>query len=124
MQMCDKVKQFLALDWRKNILLIALLIYSTYVHRIHAKSIYPTGFPFSYYEYGVMSHNSEFIFLSFILDILIFYIISCILIYFSDKIIKYKIRFRLLDYLTIVFVVITITWIFVKYAIGSFWAIV
>lgn len=125
MRMRDRVKQFLALDWRKNILFIVLFLFifplmdviflPQYISR---ESI---GFPFTYYSYHVTmpSETAVFSFLPFILDILICYIISCFII---NKTLKYKTR-NLLDYITLGLIIIIIIWIFVNFAIGSFWVI-
>jgi len=125
MQMCNKVKRFLALDWRKNILFIVLFLFifplMDAIFLPQYISIESMGFPFTYYSYHVAmpSETAVFSFLPFILDILICYVISCFII---DKTLKYKTR-NLLDYITLGLVIITIAWIFVKYAISSFWTI-
>ena len=123
--MCNKVKRFLALDWRKNILFIVLFLFifplMDAIFLPQYISIESMGFPFTYYSYHVAmpSETAVFSFLPFILDILICYVISCFII---DKTLKYKTR-NLLDYITLGLVIITIAWIFVKYAISSFWTI-
>ncbi len=125
MQMRDKVKQFLAPDWRKNILFIVLFLFIFPLMDVIFLPRYISresmGFPFTYYLYHVTmpSETAVFSFLPFILDILICYIVSCFII---NRALRYKTRSSL-DYITLGLVVITIAWIFVKYAIGSFWVI-
>ena len=84
--MCDKIKQFLALDWRKNILFIVLFLFifplMDAIFLPQYISIESMGFPFIYYSYHVAmpSETAIFSFLPFILDILICYVISCFII--------------------------------------------
>ena len=84
------LKQFLKPDWRKIVIFVVLFIFSSFFLPVpSAISQNYMGLPFSYLK-GYYGEYSEFDVVSLLLDLIFYYLLSCLIVWIYDKFRKGK----------------------------------
>ena len=113
-----KIKEVLSIDWRKNILFLVLFVFISPFLEIFLPrflSVETLGFPLVYYLHHVRSELATFRILTFLFDLIFWYLVSCI---FCQKILKPKKR-SIIDYLSGIVVIVLISWLVIDITIRS-----
>jgi hypothetical protein len=87
-------KQFLKPDWKKILLTVILFLISTrYVSFLGLDAPYYIGFPINvYYMAGWPMSTKGFFYLGIVIDLIFYYLISCLIVWIYDKVRKKRIR--------------------------------
>jgi membrane protein implicated in regulation of membrane protease activity len=83
-------KQFLKPDWRKMVLFVILLILSLLYEWPCTRSSVCRGLIFSYATKFFLSDNYDILWVQFVLNIVIWYLLSCLIVWIYDKFRKRK----------------------------------
>ena len=93
-------KQFLKPDWRKIVVFIILLIFIVIIIPIFINSGFGVlyvnaGFPLVFYEKTIINpslgtEKTNFLMLNLVIDIIVLYVLSCLIVWLYDKFRKKK----------------------------------
>ena len=86
------IKQFLKPDWRKIVIFVIIFLITSFLRNFYKGLEVSTkyGFPIIFYNWDYYAKTTEFNFVGILVDLIIWYLLSCFIVWIFDKVKKKK----------------------------------